>query len=183
RVRVAAVRALGPHRSAEDAVVRRLAADRWPLVRAAALEALARPEAGPAARSAIVRAVEDRSWSVRVSAIRALGPTGVRDADARVLARLRDARETSEVRRAAVELIESRCWRSARAALLAVLRERPETLSDEWVSLGVSAWRALHRLGPSSELREAEGFGRGLPADLQREVRRARPCVPRESRT
>lgn len=111
RVREAAVHALSIPEAAfaSRALSQRLADDRWPLVRAAAADALARHPASPALDEPLTRALGDDSALVRARSIRALGERRVTGAAGRIRDHLVDAEEWPEVRAEAARSLGALC--------------------------------------------------------------------------
>ncbi len=119
--------------------------DGWPLVRVAAIRSLMHaPEAKPTLR----RAVDDTSRRVRSAAIEALASLSDRDAWGLVQARLVAPGEWPEVHAAAMRFARTLCIDEAREPLLFSLRHAIRAdASDDDVRLGLEALRALHDLG------------------------------------
>ena len=111
RVREASVRALSSPDAtfASQPLSERLEKDQWPLVRAAAADALARHPAGAALDRPLTTALSDESALVRARTVRALAErraTGVND---RIRDRLIDEHEWPEVRAEAARALGALC--------------------------------------------------------------------------
>ena len=122
-----------------------LRSDGWPLVRTAALDAIADREAE---RGAVVAALEDDAQMVRRRAVDHLTRLADRSAAGAVAARLADANEWPIVIESALLYVETLCVADAGPAVLEVLRRgiRP----NAWEPHVEAAERALHvaqRLG------------------------------------
>jgi hypothetical protein len=151
RVREAAVRALGkPTGSfAGRRVAQRLLADRWPLVRTAAAEAIA--AMGPSAEldAALDRALEDGSYRVRAPAVAALGERRARGFALRVRERLKDEEEHVEVRGSAALSLGLMCdAQSVEQLTEHAIKLRDPLLSAERRAIGMVALGALSRIHP-----------------------------------
>jgi HEAT repeat protein len=111
RVRQASVLALSSPTAgfASAQLSERLHDDDWPLVRAAAADALSRHPASPSIDEPLTRALGDDSSLVRARAIRALGERNVRSAASRIRDRLADAEEWPEVRAEAARSLGVLC--------------------------------------------------------------------------
>jgi HEAT repeat protein len=111
RVREAAVQALSSPNAAfaSRALGERLKDDQWPLVRAAAADALAKHPAGAALDAPLTAALTDDSPLVRARSIRALGDRQVRGASSRIRDRLADGDEWPEVRAEAARTLGILC--------------------------------------------------------------------------
>ena len=154
RVRAAAAASLsapplsGTHR--RTLLAAQLANDRWPLVRVAAARALGQDAE---ARPLLEAALADPAPSVRRAAIEALmlQPAAQERSFAPIAERMRDARETVEVREAAVSYARERCVMEARDALVTTARALLAPTADEDTTrLAIEALRALHDLGASA---------------------------------
>jgi HEAT repeat protein len=148
RVRVTAAKALASDASAAEALATHALRDRWGMVRAAAVLALA---ARPSARATIAQALKDQSSQVRVAAIAALTQAGARDAFGLVEERLRDEHESPEVVAAAIELVRTLCLSQGKDALLARLARglTPHATSSD-AELAAQAFDTLIDLGGAS---------------------------------
>ncbi len=111
RVREAVLRALSSKRGAfaGAAIATRLKDDPWPLVRAAAADALGELGPGAAHDRALFEALGDESRHVRSPVLRALGRRGARQYAAAVRERLGDSDEELTVRVAAAEALGRMC--------------------------------------------------------------------------
>jgi hypothetical protein len=111
RVREASVRALSSADGAfaSQALTKSLSDDRWPLVRAAAADALAKHPASPKLDEPLTDALSDDAALVRARSIRALGERNVRGASSRIRDRLIDDQEWPEVRAEAARALGALC--------------------------------------------------------------------------
>jgi HEAT repeat protein len=151
RVREAAVRALAkPNGSFAGAqVARRLAEDRWPLVRSAAAEAMSAMGPSRELDAALDRALEDPSYRVRAPAVAALGERRARGFAKRVRARLEDAEEVTEVRGSAALALGLMCDVESVDTLTAYAKKLADPLlSAEQRAIGAVALGALSRIRP-----------------------------------
>lgn len=153
RVRAAAARALTrltPSDRDVEAVAVIARRDKWPLVRAAAIEALVGiPRALPILRVG----VDDPARRVRAAAIEGLSTSGDEAAWPRVEARMTDDDEWPEVIAAGIRFAQGRCSTDAVPALAAVIERarRPEAWAPD-VDLAVVAIDALVAIGgPEAE--------------------------------
>jgi hypothetical protein len=151
RVREAAARALAtPSASFADAqLVERLREDRWPLVRAAAADALAQQPRGARADDALTGALDDDSPLVRARSMRGLAERRVPGVSGRIRRRLLDAGEWPEVRAEAARALGTLCDGASKAALA----EWAEKLANPMASpneqmIASAAVVALGRLAP-----------------------------------
>jgi HEAT repeat protein len=144
RVRAAAAPALA--RSNKGAPLIALAYhDPWPLVRVAAVQSLARL---PNSRRALEASLEDGSRNVRAASIDGLAAQKANELWPSVEKRLLKEDEWPVVKAAAIHFAAALCVQPARAALTEAARRalHPEA-SDDDRSLGLDALRALHDLG------------------------------------
>jgi hypothetical protein len=111
RVREASVHALSSTDGAfaSQALTKSLSDDRWPLVRAAAADALAKHPASPKLDEPLTDALSDDAPLVRARSIRALGERNVRGASSRIRDRLIDDQEWPEVRAEAARALGALC--------------------------------------------------------------------------
>lgn len=170
RVRVGAIQALDRVGDDPRPLVRRLAEDRWPMVRAAAARALADE---PVARPALRAAVADRSPEVRVAAIRALSAASDREAWPVVEARLLAEQEWPRVLEAALDYVDRLCPPRASAAVHRVLRRglRPGAWPPD-VDLAALAASIAPRVGDdAAELARAATAREEVPASIRRAAR------------
>lgn len=145
RVRRTAVTLLAADPASTPRIVDRATSDPWPMVRVAALEALAhRPE-----EIATLRArVADRSPMVRERAIQLLTERGDRASWPQVAPVLADDQEWPRVTAAALELASTLCIEDAAEGIALVLRRG--TRAGAWaphVDVAVEALRVALRLG------------------------------------
>jgi HEAT repeat protein len=151
RVREAALRALArPGGSfAGGAVARRLATDRWPIVRAAAAEAIATMGPSRELDVALDRALEDPSYHVRAPAVAALGERRARSFAARVRERLEDKEEITEVRGSAALALGLMCDSESVELLTGYAKKLADPLlSAEERAISSVALGALSRIHP-----------------------------------
>lgn len=151
RVREAAVETAAAHRLeyAARGLQRRLEMDQWPLVRAAAAEALA--ELGPREETdrALVQSLQDASRHVRAPVALALGKRGVAGAAKPIRQRLLDRKEAVNVRTAAALALGLLCDEGSVEALTkyAVKLADPMDPSED-KRVGPAALAALARIDP-----------------------------------
>lgn len=145
RVRVEAVRVLDAIDAADELLAARARRDRWPMVRAAATEALF----GRASQvEAVRRSVRDRSALVRSAAIATLTRAGDREALPLVQARLEDDDEWPRVTVAALRYVRELCVPEAGEAVIGVIRRgsRPNAWAPD-VDVAALAMDVALRLG------------------------------------
>jgi HEAT repeat protein len=151
RVREAALGTLATRRAqfAAVGIAERLSRDPWPLVRAAAAEALAELGPGQGPDRALYEALDDESAYVRGPVLRALGRRGARAYAEAVRERLTDSDEPYEVRIAAAHALGLMCDTEAIGVLTdyALLLADPMSAGRDAL-LGPAALRALARLNP-----------------------------------
>ncbi len=145
RVRAAASAALAKDPGSLALLAKHAGRDSWPLVRAAAVDALASQAQG---EKALRQSVMDKAHRVRAAALRALAKAGARDAWALVEQRLNDPNEWVEVKTEGVKLAEALCIQQSADALLGLLRKgiRPDAWAPE-ADLALLAFEALGNLG------------------------------------
>lgn len=151
RVREASVRALAVPDAAfaSPALAERLEKDEWPLVRAAAADALARYPAGAALDKPLTEALTDDSALVRARSIRALGERRVRAAAPRIRDHLIDAEEWPEVRAEAARALGALCDVDSTDELVAFAQKLADPMaSPEAQQIATAAVMALGRLAP-----------------------------------
>jgi hypothetical protein len=141
RVREAAVGALAVPAGAfaGAALVERLEKDQWPLVRAAAADALSHLPTGGALDKPLLEALSDDSAMVRARSIRALGArraTGVAD---RVRDRLSDSEEWPEVRAEAARALGALCDADSADVLVAFADKLADPMASPEAQLIASA--------------------------------------------
>lgn len=149
RVREASARALASPDAefASRALLERLEDDRWPLVRAAAADALSRHPAGPALDEPLVDALGDASELVRARAVRALSERRASGAAARIRERLADAEEWPEVRAEAARALGVLCDAESADVLLAFAKKLADPMASPAAQLiGRGAVASLGRL-------------------------------------
>jgi HEAT repeat protein len=151
RVREASARALATPDAAfaTQALAERLGEDEWPLVRAAAADALARHPQSTDVDSRLGKAVADDSSLVRARSIRALGERNVRSAAGRIRDRLGDAEEWPEVRAEAARALGALCDADSVAELSAFAKTLADPMASPGAQLIASAsLMSLGRIGP-----------------------------------
>lgn len=151
RVRESAARALAVPEAAfaGAALAQRLEQDQWPLVRAAAADALARLPAGGVLDKPLLEALSDDSALVRARSIRALGERRAPGVADRVRDRLADADEWPEVRAEAARALGTLCDAESVDVLLAFANKLADPMaSPEAQRIGSSAVTSLGRLAP-----------------------------------
>jgi HEAT repeats len=149
RVREAAVQVLGAPDAtfAGPALSERLDDDEWPLVRAAAADALAKHPASPALDKALKDAVVDDSSLVRARSVRAIGERRVTSAAGRIRDRLEDADEWPEVRAEAARSLGALCDGDSADVLAAFAKKLTDPMASADAQLiGNAAVQALGRL-------------------------------------
>jgi hypothetical protein len=151
RVREAALQALADPRAgfAARAITTRLAEDRWPIVRVAAAEAIAR--LGPSAEldAALAAALEDASYHVRAPVVAALGERRAVRYAPLVRERLKDEEEITEVRGSAAVALGLLCDRESIDDLTGHALELSDPmLSPELRAIGMVSLGALSRIHP-----------------------------------
>ncbi len=151
RVREAAVQTLGEGRAsfAAQAIARRLEKDPWPLVRAAAADALGRMGPSAAVDKALDDALGDSSRSVRAPVVHALGARHASTYAGDVRDRLGDKDEAVEVRMQAARALGAMCDRGSLDVLTSYAHKAADRLStEELQSIGSAAIVALGRIHP-----------------------------------
>ena len=153
RVREAAVQALATPDAAfaGKALGERLKDDPWPLVRAAAADALAKHPPGRALDESLTAALGDDSSLVRARSIRAVGERNVRAAAGRVRDRLVDAEEWPEVRAEAARTLGLLCDEDSIDELAAFTKKLADPMaSPEAQLIATASALALGRLRPGN---------------------------------
>lgn len=153
RVREASVKALSSSEAAfaGSALAERLQEDPWPLVRAAAADALAHHPASPALDEPLTVALEDDSALVRARSVRALGERNVRAAADRIRDRLIDDQEWPEVRAQAARSLGALCDASSVDVLAAFAQKLTDPMASVDAQLiAAGAVQALGRIAPPS---------------------------------
>ncbi|MDF3067435.1 MAG: repeat protein [Polyangiaceae bacterium] len=153
RVREAAVQALGGPDAvfAGKALSLRLEQDEWPLVRAAAADALAKHPASPVLDEPLTSALEDDSSLVRARSVRALGERRVTSAAGRIRDRLEDAEEWPEVRAEAARSLGVLCDGESADILAAFAKKLTDPMASPHAQLiGNASVQALGRLAQPS---------------------------------
>lgn len=156
RVRRAAVEGMGKKREpkAEAPLIDRLEHDQWPMVRAAAADALAGLGSSAAIDGALDQALADASPVVRAPVVLALGQRGARASAGSIRELLEDEKEDPNVRRAAARTAGRLCDHEALDTLSELAQKRADPLLDQnQKSLALEALSALSALGPA-DLRE-----------------------------
>jgi HEAT repeat protein len=153
RVREASVRALSSADGAfaSAALTKSLRDDRWPLVRAAAADALAKHPAGPKLDEPLTDALSDDAPLVRARSIRALGERNVRSAGSRIRDRLIDDQEWPEVRAEAARALGALCDVESTDILAAFAKKLTDPMaSPEAQLIATGAVLSLGRLAPAN---------------------------------
>jgi HEAT repeat protein len=153
RVREAGVHALtAPEASfASQALTQRLADDQWPLVRAAAADALSRLPAGAALDKPLVKALIDDSPLVRARSIRALGERHAQGVADRIRDRLIDKDEWPEVRAEAARSLGTLCDADSADVLAAFASKLGDPMASPDAQLiATGALMSLARLSPAN---------------------------------
>jgi HEAT repeats len=151
RVREAGARALSTAEAgfATPALRERLREDEWPLVRAAAADALARHPKNEQVDEALTKAVGDDSPLVRARSIRALSDRNARGATDRIRDRLADAEEWPEVRAEAARALGALCDAESVGELTAFTKPLADPMASPPAQLiGTAAVTALGRIAP-----------------------------------
>jgi HEAT repeat protein len=151
RVREASVHALAVPQAAfaSSALAERLEKDEWPLVRAAAADALSRYPAGSPLDKPLTQALNDDSPLVRARSVRALGERRVSNAASRIRDRLIDAEEWPEVRAEAARALGALCDNQSTDELVAFAQKLADPMaSPEAQQIATAAVMALGRLAP-----------------------------------
>lgn len=186
RVREAAAVALTHPRGqfASQALVVRLQSDAWPIVRAAAADALAKLPSNPGVDAALGDATTDESRHVRGPALTALGARRARSQAPKVRARLEMDDESPDVRARAAEALGLMCDRDA----VELLTRSARKLSDPMLPAeerGVSTMSlgALGRLRPPDLERRlaplrAKGASHTARAAAEATLRSSGSCPP-----
>ncbi|HYP90594.1 MAG TPA: HEAT repeat domain-containing protein, partial [Polyangiaceae bacterium] len=153
RVREAAVQALATPAGAfsSRALGERLADDEWPLVRAAAADALARYPQSRDTDDTLTKALSDEAPLVRARSIRALGDRNVRQASSRIRDRLIDAEEWPEVRAEAARALGALCDQDSVGELGAFAKKLSDPMASPDAQLiATASVVSLGRLGPAN---------------------------------
>jgi HEAT repeat protein len=151
RVREASVHALGSAEAAfaGQALTKTLMDDRWPLVRAAAADALAKHPASSKLDEPLTDALSDDSALVRARTIRALGERNVRGAVSRIRDRLIDEQEWPEVRAEAARSLGTLCDSESIDILAAFAKKLTDPMASPDAQLiATGAVLSLGRLAP-----------------------------------
>jgi HEAT repeats len=151
RVREASVRALsapdGAFASAQ--LTERLADDTWPLVRAAAADALAKFATDSKLDEPLTRALGDDSALVRARSIRALGERRARGVASLIRDHLVDSKEWPEVRSEAARALGAMCDAESADVLAAFAQKLADPMaSPEAQLIATGAVMSLGRLSP-----------------------------------
>ena len=153
RVREASVHALSVPTAAfaSRALSDRLAKDPWPLVRAAAADALSQQPPGAALDQPLTAALSDESALVRARSVRALGDRHVKSAASRIRDRLVDAEEWPEVRAEAARALGALCDAESADELLAFGKKLADPMaSPDAQQIATGAIASLGRLAPAN---------------------------------
>lgn len=172
RVRIAAVRILDGLDESDGTLATMARRDSWPMVRAAAVDALFDR---PAGREAVRQAIHDRSPRVRRAALVAATRGGYREAWALVRARLEDDDEWPQVTIAALHYVRDLCVVEAGPQVVGVLRRglRPNAWAPD-IDVAAVAADLAQRLGGETATEAAQIGGRAeAPASIRAAIERA----------
>jgi HEAT repeat protein len=153
RVREATVHALAAPDAtfASQALAQRLEKDEWPLVRAAAADALSHHPAGPALDAPLTQALNDDAPLVRARSVRALGERHASGVASRVRDRLIDTDEWPEVRAEAARTLGALCDDASTDELVAFAQKLADPMASPDAQLiATAAVMSLGRLAPPS---------------------------------
>jgi HEAT repeat protein len=172
RVREASVHALAAPEAtfASQALAERLAKDEWPLVRAAAADALSHYPSGPALDKPLTKALSDDSALVRARSIRALGERRASGVASRVRDRLVDAEEWPEVRAEAARALGALCDADSADVLAAFAKKLADPMASPDAQLiATGAVMSLGRLAqPNLAQQLAPLTGKKAPPQARR---------------
>lgn len=153
RVREAGARALATPDAAfaTSALSERLREDDWPLVRAAAADALARHPPSGDVDSLLAKAVVDDSSLVRARSIRALAARRATSAKSRIRDRLGDAEEWPEVRAEAAHALGTLCDSDSVDELVAFSKTLGDPMASPHAQLiATASVMSLGRIAPAN---------------------------------
>jgi HEAT repeat protein len=157
RVRQAAAEALVGRGKVPRRELRRVfTADRWPMVRAAAVLALA-SDPGALADEDLVRALRDHSSLVRRAGVNAIGTVRRRSVWRPLVERMEDAQEDALVRAESATALGTVCAQHSAEALTERVRAAVRPMSDPDQRVGAAAIASLVRLG-GQRRRQARAF-------------------------
>jgi HEAT repeat protein len=174
RVRQAATELLAndKHPNANAVIRTRLTKDSWPEVRAQAAESLASQPANPDADNALIDALDDDSWLVRVKVAETLGVRQSITAGEALTEHFEDNKERIEVRVAAANSLGDLCYEPSVNALTKQaqkLKSPGMDLRDR--ALSATALGALGRIRPKDLAKRLEPLVSGK--DVPKEIRKA----------
>jgi HEAT repeat protein len=174
RVRQAATQVLANYRhpSTDAAIRTRLKEDSWPEVRAQAAESLAAHSSSIETDRALIEALGDDAWLVRVAVADALGSRQSLASGEALLERLDDSKERVEVRVAAANSLGQICYEPAIDTLtdqVKKLKSAGMDLRDRAIS--ASALSALGQIHPTDLAKRLEPLLSGK--DVPKEIRQA----------
>ncbi len=171
RVRMEAVHVLDELDVADAELIARARRDRWPMVRAAAVEALFQRDAGA---EAVREASRDRSARVRAAAIGTLTRAGDREAWPLVEARLADDNEWPRVTVMALRYVRELCVAEAGEHVLAVIRRgaQPDAWAPDVDVAALAMDTALRLGGDTAEDAQRIAARESTPASIRAAARR-----------
>ena len=174
RVRQAATELLAKdrHPNANQVIRTRLTKDSWPEVRAQAAESLASQPANPEADNALIDALGDDSWLVRVKVAETLGVRQSITGGEALTEHFEDSKERIEVRVAAANSLGDLCYEPSVNALTKQaqkLKSPGMDLRDR--ALSATALGALGRIRPKDLAKRLEPLLSGK--DVPKEIRKA----------
>ncbi|MBK8169324.1 MAG: HEAT repeat domain-containing protein [Sandaracinaceae bacterium] len=177
RVRVTAVGVLPVTDQSEALFTARATRDSWPMVRSAALAALAEAHRG---RDAALHALHDSQPSVRAAAIRALTELGARDAWPSISAMLLSDEEWPEVFEAGLLFARTLCIQNAADPIVAVLQRglRPNAWAPDEEVTGLALNVAATLGGEAARDAFAIASRQTSPASLRGEATRLQAHPP-----
>ncbi len=183
RVRQAAAQNLAGHKHVQTilALGKRLQQDFWPIVRVAAAEALAPQPANAEADKALVSALADESWLVKVAAAESVATRKVSIAGEPLLDLFSDKKERFEVRIAAARALGDVCHDRALNALTDAARTLKSPSPDARDrAVASSALDALAKLHPSDLASRLEPLlnGKNTPAGTKQAAQTALAAEP-----
>lgn len=183
RVRQAAAQNLAKHKQVPTiiALIKRVEKDEWPIVRVAAVEALALQPANAQADETLIRALTDDSWLVKVAAAESAASRKLTTAGEALLDLFSNKKERYEVRLAAARALGDVCYDRAIDALTdsaKTLRAPGSDPSDRAVAAG--ALDALAKLHPRDLASRLEPLleGKSTPAGTRQAAKEALAAEP-----